>query len=176
MRQRAIVLRRAKCLFVYWRDDQFFFYNFATRSIVAGRPVTCEVLQFFDTWRTRQQAITQFVKYSEKSVRLALAQLLKHRLLLRKDSPELMQDTRIAKEWGAWLPEGSFHFLTKDAPYVDRSNWSLARLKAVLPKTPQPKLFKTVKGAAKVSLPRHVFPDSEFIRVLMARKTHFPRV
>jgi SagB-type dehydrogenase family enzyme len=29
-----------------------------------------------------------------------------------------------------------------------------------------------VKGAMKTSLPRRAFPDSEFIRVLMARKTH----
>jgi SagB-type dehydrogenase family enzyme len=55
---------------------------------------------------------------------------------------------------------------------MDRSNWSLERLKAVLPKTPPPKTLKTVKEAAKVSLPRRVFPDSEFVRVLMARKTH----
>jgi SagB-type dehydrogenase family enzyme len=48
----------------------------------------------------------------------------------------------------------------------------LDRLKAVLPKTPQPKIFKTVSGATKVSLPRRGFPDSEFTRVLMSRKTH----
>lgn len=172
MQQRAIVLRRAKCLLLYWRDGQLFFHNFATRSTVAGNPVTCEVLHFFDTWRTRKLAITHLTNYSQRSVRLALTQLVKHRLLLRKDSAEVVQDTRIAKEWSAWLPEGSFHFSTKDAPYVDRSSWSLDRLTAVMPKTPQPKILKTVKEAAKVSLPRCVFPDSEFVRVLMARKTH----
>jgi SagB-type dehydrogenase family enzyme len=96
---------------------------------------------------------------------------VEHGLLLSKDSPEVTQDTRIAKEWSAWLPEGSFHFSTKDAAYVDRSNWSFDRLKSVLPKTPQPKIFKTVTGAKKL-LPSRTFPDSEFIRVLMARKTH----
>src|SRR5206468_4204738 len=67
---------------------------------------------------------------------------------------------------------GSFHFSTKDAPYIDRSNWSLDRVKAVLPKTPPPKTLKTLRGAASVSLPRRADSDSEFIRVLMARKTH----
>ena len=172
MQQRAIVLRRAKCLLLYWRDGQLFFHNFATRSTVAGRPVTCEVLHFFDTWRTRKLAITHLANYSQRSVRLALTQLVKHRLLLRKDSPEVMQDTRSAKGWSAWLPEGSFHFSTKDAPYVDRSSWSLDKLKAAMPKTPQPRILKTVKEAAKVSLPRCVFPNSEFVRVLMTRKTH----
>jgi SagB-type dehydrogenase family enzyme len=40
-----------------------------------------------------------------------------------------------------------------------------------MPKTPQPKIFKTIKGAKKTSLPRCTFPDSEFSRVLLARKT-----
>jgi SagB-type dehydrogenase family enzyme len=97
---------------------------------------------------------------------------VKHGLLLSKDSPEVTQDSRIAKEWSAWLPEGSFHFATKDAVYVDRSNWSLDRLKSILPKTPQPKIFKAIKGAKKTALPRCAFPDSEFSRVLLARKTH----
>src|SRR6266702_6920385 len=172
MRERTIPLRRARCLFVYWRDSQLFFHNFARRLTVSGRPVTCEVLDFFDRWRTSQEAITHFADYSQRSVRSALTQLVEHGLLIPKDSPEVTQDTRIAKEWSAWLPEGSFHFSTKDAAYVDRSNWSLDRLKAVMPKTPQPKFVKTVKGAEKVLLPARTSVDSEFTRVLMARKTH----
>ncbi len=171
MRERTIPLRRARCLFLYWRDGQLFFHNFARRLTVSGRPVTCEVLDFFDRWRTSQEAITHFADYSQRSVRSALTQLVEHGLLLAKDSPKVTQDTRIAKEWSAWLPEGSFHFSTKDAAYVDRSNWSFDRLKSVLPKTAPPKIFKTVTGAKKL-LPSRTFPDSEFIRVLMARKTH----
>ena len=172
MRERTIPLRRARCLFAYWRDGQLFFHNFARRLTVSGRAVTCEVLDFFDRWRTAQEAITHFAFYSERTVRSALTELVEHGLLLPKDSPEVTQDTRIAKEWSAWLPEGSFHFSTKDAAYVDRSNWSLDRLKAVMPKTPQPKFVKTVKGAEKVLLPARTSVDSEFTRVLMARKTH----
>ena len=103
-------------------------------------------------------------------MRSTLAQLVKLGLLLRNDSPERKRDGRIANEWSAWLPQGSFHFSTKDAVYVDRSNWSSDRLKSVLPKTPQPKIFKTVKGAEKTALPSRVFPDSEFVRVLMAER------
>jgi len=171
MRERTIPLRRARCLFLYWRDGQLFFHNFARRLTVSGRPVTCEVLDFFDRWRTSQEAITHFADYSQRSVRSALTQLVEHGLLLRKDSAETRRDIRIAKEWSAWLPEGSFHFSTKDAVYVDRSNWSFDRLKSVLPKTAPPKIFKTVTGVKKL-LPSRTFPDSEFIRVLMARKTH----
>jgi SagB-type dehydrogenase family enzyme len=95
---------------------------------------------------------------------------VKQGLLVVKDSPEAAQDSRIAKEWSDWLPAGSIHFSTKDARYV-RDNWSFNRLRSLLPKTPQPKIFKTARGAKKL-LPSSTFPDSEFIRVLMARKTH----
>ena len=172
MRQQTIRWRRARCLFLYWRDGRLFLHNFAKRLTVSGKPITCEVLDFFGEWRTHREAIAHFAEYKPSSVRSAVSQMEKHGLLLPKDSPEAMQDMRIAKEWSAWLPEGSFHFSTKDAAYVDRSNWSLDRLKAVMPKTPQPKFVKTVKGAEKVLLPARTSVDSEFTRVLMARKTH----
>ena len=172
MRQQAIRWRRARCLFLYWRDGRLFLHNFAKRLTVSGKPITCEVLDFFGEWRTHREAIAHFADYKPSSVRSAVFDLEKHGLLLPKNSPEAMQDMRIAKEWSAWLPEGSFHFSTKDAAYVDRSNWSSDRLKAVMPKTPQPKFVKTVKGAEKVLLPARTSVDSEFTRVLMARKTH----
>jgi len=172
MRQRTIRLRRARCLFAYWENGQLCFHNFATQRTVSGKPITCELLAFFDGWRTSQEAAKHFAEYTQRSVRSTIARLVKVGLLLRNDSPQLKRDSRIANEWSAWLPQGSFHFCTKDAVYVDRSNWSTDRLKAILPKTPQPKLFKVVKGAAKTALPRRFLPDSEFARVLMRRKTH----
>jgi SagB-type dehydrogenase family enzyme len=171
MRERTSQLRRARSLLAYWRDGRPFFHNFASRITVSGKPITFQVLDYFSEWRTSQEAITHFADYTRRSVRSALSQLVEQGLLLPKHSPKVTQDNRIAKEWSAWLPEGSFHFSTKDAAYV-RSNWSFARLKSTLPKTPQPKIFKTVKGAKKTILPKRTFPDSEFVRVLMARKTH----
>jgi SagB-type dehydrogenase family enzyme len=159
-------------LFAYWQNGRVLFHNFAKRLTASGKPITCEVLTFFDRWRTSQEAITHFSDYSQNSVRSALTKLVQHGLLLRKGSAEAEHDGRIAQAWSAWLPQGSFHFSTKDAPYVDRSNWSLDRLKAIMPKTPQPRILKTVKGAKKLALPARTSPDSEFIRVLMARKTH----
>jgi len=157
MRQQTIRLRRARCLFAYWQNGQLCFHNFATRRTVSGKPITCELLAFFDRWRTSQEAVRHFTEYTQRSVRSTLAQLVRLGLLLRNNSPERKQDDRIANEWSAWLPQGSFHFCTKDAIYVDRSNWSSDRLKAALPKTPQPKLFKTVKEATKTALPSRVF-------------------
>ena len=172
MRQQTIRLRRARCLLLYWRDGRLFLHNFARRLTVSGSPITCGVLDFFGEWRTCQEAIAHFAGYRPRTVRSAIAQLVKHGLLLPKDSPEAVQDSRIANEWSDWLPAGSFHFSTKDAPYIDRSNWSLDRLKAIMPKTPQPRFIKTVRGTEKLMLPACSSVDSEFPRVLMARKTH----
>jgi SagB-type dehydrogenase family enzyme len=170
IREHTGPLRRARCLLLCWRGGHLIFHNFARRLTLSARAVTCEVLDFFDDWRTSQDAIGRFGDYTPRSVRSTLSQLVKQGLLVIKGSPEADLDSRIAKEWSDWLPAGSFHFSTKDARYA-RGNWSLTRLRSLLPKTPQSKIFKTVRGARKL-LPSSTFPDSEFIRVLTARKTH----
>ena len=172
MRERTIQLRRARSLLAYWRDGRLFFHNFARRLTVSAKPITSEVLGFFSHWRSCEEAIAHFADFTPRSMRSAISQLVKQELLLVRGSPEAAQDCRIAKEWSAWLPEGSFHFSTKDPQYADLSNWSDDRLKSILPKTPAPKIFKTVKEAEKMLLPTPTFPDSELIRVLLARKTH----
>lgn len=169
--RRRVQLRRATCLFVYWRDGRLFFHNFARRLTVSARPITWEVLVFFSKWRTSHEAIIHFAGYTQKSVLSALSEFVKQGLLLVKGSREAVQDSRLAKEWSPWLPEASFHFSTKDTAFIG-GTLSLAQWKSILPKTPQPKIFKIVKGPKKTLPPVRSFPDSEFIRVLQARKTH----
>jgi SagB-type dehydrogenase family enzyme len=170
-RLRTAKLRAARSLFAYWRNGRVLFHNFARRFTVSGIPFTCEVLDFFTEWRTFQEAVAHFDDYTRTSVRSAVSGLVKHGLLIHKGSPEAREDNQIAREWSAWLPEASIHFSTKDARYIP-SDWSFERLKATLPKGPQPKIFKGIKGTKKVKLPARNFPDSEFIQVLMARRTH----
>ena len=166
-----VQLRRARSLFVYWHDGELRFRNFVKRVTLSGPPIACEVLDFFSEWRTSGQAFAHFARYTKKSVRSTLSHYVKHGLLLQKNSPAARLDGVMAKEWSAWLPDGSFHFSTKDARYVQR-DLTLAEWKAILPKTPAPKMFKSVKGAKKIPLSKRTLPDSEFVRVLMNRKTH----
>src|SRR5689334_2951723 len=163
-------MRRAGSLLAYWRGDRLFFRNFAKRVTVSARPITCEVLDFFRQWRTAEQAVVRFSQYSQTSVRVSVAELLRQGLLVVKDSPDAVVDSRISKEWSNWLPDGSFHFSTKDVAFV-RDDLSVRQWKAILPKTAPPSIFKNVKGA-KRKLPPANFSDSEFTRVLKARRTH----
>ena len=166
-----VQFRRATCLFVYWRDGRLFFHNFARRLTISAKPVTWEILSFFSEWRTSREALIHFDDYTQKSVLTMLSQFVKHGLLVVKESRESLQDSCIVRAWSAWLPEAGFHFSTKDAAFIG-GKVSVARWKAILPKTPPPKIFKTVKGPKKTLPPTRAFPDSEFIRVLEARKTH----
>jgi SagB-type dehydrogenase family enzyme len=155
----------------YWRNDRLFFLNFALRRTASARPQAGEVLAFFTRWRTPEQAVARFGQYTEASVRSAVSQLKKHRLLLTEGSAEAVQDQRLTREWRSWLPEAGFHFATKNAAYVHtqtRDRW----LNSILPKTSPPKPFKSLNGAKRVRLPLPPSSDSEFVHILQNRRTY----
>ena len=164
-------VRRARALLAHWERGRLAFLNFAQRRSVGADSLAIPFLDFFDRWRTMHDAVRHFDAYSSASVRRTIEGLLRHGLLVAERSAEADLDQRIAKAWAPWLPEGAFHFATKDAAYV-RMNWSRRRLMAALPDTPQPAKFKTIRGAKRVQLPRQRFAGSEFLDVLMARRTH----
>ena len=167
----TISLRRARALFAYWQGERLLFHNFANARTITANPIVCQVLDFFGNWRTPSKAIAQFSSYEPNSVRAAISQLRKHDLLLVRGSTDAVRDAHLSRTWADWLPEGSFHFCTKDTPFIDRSRWTLARQMAATPKTPPPKIFKTVSGPKK-RLPRAGNGScSEFVRVLLERKT-----
>ena len=171
VRRARLQLRRARSLLVYWQDGALRISNFARSRTVTGYPITCELLDFFGNWKTTEAATNYFSAYGRASINFALAQLLKHGLLVRRNSAEADFDQELARQWSSWLPEGSFHFLTKDARYVKRTR-SVAEWKAILPKEQRPKLFKSLTNAKKIPLPKTKFPTSEFVEVLLKRKTH----
>src|SRR5207249_2552822 len=78
-----------------------------------------------------------FPECTPASVRHAVQQLAAHTLLVGEGTPQAKQDAHVAKVWSRWLPEGSFHFATKDAQYIN-PEWGLDYLKSILPKTALP--------------------------------------
>jgi SagB-type dehydrogenase family enzyme len=171
MPRAGLQLRRTRSLLVYWQEGELHFLNFARGRTVAGRAITCELLDFFNEWKTAKQAIAHFTGFTPASLNSTLSQLIRHGLLLRKNSADARFDSQLARQWSCWLPEGSFHFLTKDARYVKRTR-TLAEWKALLPKRRAPKIFKALNRARKIQLPKTAVPNSEFMQVLMNRKTH----
>jgi SagB-type dehydrogenase family enzyme len=171
VRRGGLELRRARSLLVYWRDGELRFVNFARGRTVSGRSITCDILHFFNEWKTAKQAAAHFDDYTPKSVHSTVDQLIERGLLVRKNSAAGHLDEELSRKWSSWLPEGSFHFLSKNARYVRRTR-SLAEWKAMLPKRPAPSVFKSLGGAKKVALPKITSPNSEFVQVLMNRKTH----
>ena len=62
-----VQLRRATCLFAYWRNGRLFFHNFARRLTVSARLNYWEVLAFFSEWRTSQEALIHFAGYTQRA-------------------------------------------------------------------------------------------------------------
>jgi SagB-type dehydrogenase family enzyme len=165
--------RRARATIAYWSDGALCFENYGTRVTISARPIVAQILSFFDAWRRPEELRSHLPEYSASSVARTIRQLIAHTLLVREGTPAAARDAAIEREWAPWLPEGSFHFATKNARYID-PRWDVARRQRTLPKTPQPPFFKRYRHAAKIPLvrPRPQASTADFERVLLARKTH----
>jgi SagB-type dehydrogenase family enzyme len=155
----------------HWKDGELLLNNYATRVSISASPIAVTILHFFNRWRRPDDLIALLPGYTPASVRRAARQLAASTMLVREGSPEARRDDKIAADWGAWLPDGGFHFATKNAPYVD-PRWDARKRKSLLPTTPQPRFFKRYPRAPKVALPPLRPPSGEFLDVLHARKTH----
>jgi SagB-type dehydrogenase family enzyme len=164
-------LRRAKTILSYWNNDRFVLENYRTRTLITADPLAVKILDFFSRWRWPEELIQGMPQYSSRGLRAALRQLTERSFLVRENTPEARQDEHLQRAWSNWLPHGSFHFATKNERFI----WGQRRnnlLKRYLKESRQPPLFKTYRNVPRVRLPRHESPDGEFLRVLLARKTH----
>jgi SagB-type dehydrogenase family enzyme len=102
---------------------------------------------------------------------MALLQLIDAQLLLEYGSAEWKRNEQVCSSWRPWLPEGGFHFMTKDTPYVPH-DWSIEKRMQTLPATRAPPQFKTIRGTDTVRLPPPVIAGDTFFETLHARRTH----
>lgn len=169
-KDRLLALRSTRCQFLCWESGDLRIVNYLTRGTFAANPVVLELIRFFSTPRTIRQAIREFDAYSPESVGEAIVKLIEADLLLECDSPEAARDDLLHASWQPWLPEGGFHFLTKDAPYAG-SDLTVERKLRLIPDTPQPPHFKKTGGAEVIALPRHEREEDSFYQTLHARRT-----
>jgi SagB-type dehydrogenase family enzyme len=164
-------LRRARSLTAYWRDGDFVIENFVTRVAVSADPITVQILSLFDDWRPRASLANELPEFSRASVTRAVRQLVDHTLLVAERSAVARVDEEVSAAWQQWLPHGSFHFSTKDAPFANPRQWKrMAR--AIKASGPQPPLAKSYPDRPAKPLPPARTESDEFLRVLLARKTH----
>ena len=166
----AIRFRSARCLSAYWDHGDLRIVNYLTRKTFSANPVVLEVIRFFFPPRTIADAMREFDSYTGDSVGATLLNLIKSRLLLECGSRQAARDELLDSSWRSWLPEGGFHFLTKDAPYVG-GEWTAEEKMRSLPSTPQPPLFKNKGDTASISLPLPRKRTDSFFKTLYARRT-----
>jgi SagB-type dehydrogenase family enzyme len=167
---KVLTLRSTRCQFVCWEDGDLRIVNYLTRGAFAANPIVLELIRFFFTPRTIRDAIFEFDAYTPKSVGEAILKLIEAELLLECDSPEAARDDLLDSSWKPWLPEGGFHFLTKDAPYA-RDDLTMEQKLRMIPRTPQPPHFKKTDGAELISLPPHDREEDSFFQTLHTRRT-----
>jgi SagB-type dehydrogenase family enzyme len=167
----SVKLRSARCQLTYWENGELRIVNFLTRRKFATNPISLEVIRFFFTPHTVRDALLEFSSYSSSSVVTAVRRLMDAGLLLRYDSAEGKRDELLGKSWQPWLPEGAFHFLTKDAAYVPGDSPIEEKLKT-LPSTGPPPQFKSVRSPHVIALPSYDVPQDRFFETLHARRTH----
>src|SRR3984957_8828142 len=166
----AMQLRSARCQSTYWDNGDLRIVNYLTRRTFSANPIVLEVVRFFFSPRTIREAMLEFGSYARDSVGEAIFELIECQLLLESDSAESNRDELLDSSWKPWLPEGGFHFLTKDAPYVG-GDWTIEQIMRTIPDTPSPPLFKKTEGAETVSLPFHEIETDSFYRTLHTRRT-----
>jgi SagB-type dehydrogenase family enzyme len=163
-------LRSARCQSAYWHNGDLRIVNYLTRGTFSANTVVLEIVRFFSDARTIRDALLELDAYTPESVGEAILQLIDAALLLECDSPEWIRDELLASSWQAWLPEGGYHFLTKDAPFIG-GDWTLEQKSQVIPNTPPPELFKRTEGAPSIALPFHGRETDGFFQTLYARRT-----
>jgi SagB-type dehydrogenase family enzyme len=164
-------LKSAACQIAYWEGGQLRIANFLTRRTFATNPVTLEVIRFFFTARTIENALHEFRSYSRESVATSILKLIDAQLLLEWGSAEWQRDKLVELSWGPWLPEGGFHFMTKDTPFVGVDSPIEEKMKA-LASTPAPPRFKKIANAESIRLPANEVDTDTFFETLHARRTH----
>jgi SagB-type dehydrogenase family enzyme len=166
----ATTLRSARCQSAYWDNGELRLVNYLTRQEYAANLIVLEIIRFFFSPRTIRDALLEFDAYSPESVGEAILKLIDAELLLECDSPKAARDDLLDSLWKPWLPQGSYHFLTKDAPYVGE-DWTPEEKMRAIADAPPPPLFKKTDGAQRIPLPLHESETDTFFKTLHARRT-----
>jgi SagB-type dehydrogenase family enzyme len=148
----SLKLKSASCQFAYWDGGRLRIANYLSRETFSTNVATLQLIRFFQVPRTIGAALVEFAGYSRKSVAKSIVELIDAQLLLEHGSAAWERDEQVRSSWKPWLPEGAFHFMTKDTPFVPWDMPIEEKMK-ILPTTPPPPRFKRIRGAKTLPLP-----------------------
>src|SRR4051812_26841273 len=115
----AALYRRSPHLGCYWRGAGLVVKNYSTGGLGAAPPLACEVLDFFNDWRSIDALLSARPPSTHRHFRTLLGRLVGHTLLQRSDR-SLSGSERAMDSWAPWNPAaGFFHAATKDVPFID---------------------------------------------------------
>ncbi len=171
MSRSALKWKSASCQFAYWQAGQLRVTNYLTRRTFSTNVTMLDLMRFFSSPRTIRDALTEFRAYDSRSVGNAITKLIDAQLLLEHGSTAWHRDRRVESSWGPWLPEGGFHFMTKDTPYIDPDMPTREKMR-LLPTMPPPPQFKTGRAHESIRLTPHAVARDAFFETLHARRTH----
>lgn len=168
--QRKTAYRRSPFLIFYWKDRDFIVENFATGQKAGIAPIACEVLHFFDGWRTADSLSTHLKQFTPASLRKAILELVR-KTFLKSSNKSSGRTANFFSCWKDWNPAaGVFHFSTRDMVYesdLDRMNRAI---RILAQREPMPLLTKSYPGARRTPLPAPNM-QTEFSRALVERRT-----
>ncbi len=165
------LVKRAASVVCYWNGPQLVVSNYRTRVTITATPVMLLVLSLLNDWLPPAKITRLLPGFKDQDVFRAVRKLLRHSILVQKNSPAALQDEVLQKSWSPWLPHASFfHFGTKDVRYESRPKELMKIQKQLLEASPQPSFYKTYRGNARIRLQRPQ-PEPGFAQVLLQRRT-----
>jgi SagB-type dehydrogenase family enzyme len=158
-------LRRSPHLVSYWRNGDLIFENYAIGVRTVGHPLTCEVLDFFDDWRSAQEFLDAHAEWDRSTTATLLEAFVQH-ALLQRDGQRRSPREDAMDAWAPWNPAaGFFHTATKDVPFDDLENAPERSREARMPAA-----VKRIANAEHIALPKPRV-RGVFARVLLERRT-----
>lgn len=163
--------RRARSILFTWAGEDLVLTNYLTGSAVSADPESVRILHLLNDWTNPADLFARLPEYSTRSIRAGLRELRDSSLVVIEGSAEAERDIDLATVWSDWLPHGSFHFGTKDLEFLAPGETE-ELFAGYLTESNQPSRWKSYPRSKRIALPRVKLPESEFARVLLARKTH----
>ncbi len=162
--------RRSPHLICYWEGPSLVLQNYAAGTRVSAAPIACQLLHFFDRWRTAGEFAAHFPDITAESLGRSLTSLIRARLLDYSSAPRDPRE-KAFREWQDWSPAALyFHLSTKDAMSPIEPEDSVRELRRRARIKPMPPPCKRYPKAPHVKLPV-LDTGGEFERVLRARRT-----